>query len=159
MTKKQNEVMQFMLNFKTATEEQIIKLTKCNVQDISYLLSNQLIIKDKETGLIYHKIRGIDVKFMIALDVICMYKEELQSYNKSKFPVIISFVAYDVSYDIIVSKEIEQKRICELLDEISFSDRIILIIENKETLDVSYINTNREILICTYPLEIIKKVN
>lgn len=159
MTKKQNEIMQFILNYKTATEEQIIKLTSCNMQDISYLLSNQLIIKDKETGLIYHKIRGIDVKFMVALDVVCMYKEDLQTYYKAKFPVIISFVAYDVSYDIIVSKEIEQKRICELLDEISFSDKIILIIENKETLNVSDINTNREILICTYPLKIIKKVN
>lgn len=159
MTKKQSEVMQFILNYKTATEEQIIKLTDCSKQDISYLLTNKLILKDRDSGLIYHKIKGIDVKFMIALDVICMYKKDLQSYSKGKFPVIISFIVDNITYDIIVSKAIEQKRICELLDEISFSDKIMLIIENKETLNVSNINTNRECLICTYPLEIIKKVN
>lgn len=159
MTKKQNEVMQFMLNFKTATEKQILKLTDCTSQDISYLLTNKLISKDRETGLIYHKLKGIDVKFMVALDVICMYKKDLQSYYKAKFPVIISFIVDDISYDIIVSKSIEQKRICELLDEISFSDKIILIIENEEKLNVSCIKTNRECLICTYPLKIIKKVN
>lgn len=159
MTKKQSEVMQFILNFKTATEEQIIKLTGCSTQDISYLLTNKLILKDRESGLIYHKIRGIDVKFMIALDLICIYQKDLQSYSKGKFPVIISFIAYNTSYDIIVAKKIEQNRICEMLDEISFSDKIILVIENKETLDVSYIKTDRECLICIYPLQIIKKVN
>lgn len=159
MTKKQNEVLEFILNYKTATEEQIIKLTGCSKKDISYLLSNKLIIKDKEKELIYHKLKGLDIKYMIALELICMYKDSLQSFSKSKFPVIISFFAYDTSYDVIVAKEIEQKRICELLDEISFSDRIILIIENIETLNVSDIKTDREILICTYPIKVVKKVN
>lgn len=159
MNKKQNEVLQFLLSFKTATEEQLIKLTNCSMQDINYLLTNKLILKDKNTNLIYHKLRGLDVKFMVALDVICKYKSNLENYAKAKFPVIITFMIEKITYDVIVAKAIEQDRIFETLDDISFSDRIILVIENKGKYDISKIKTNRECLICTYPLKIIGKVN
>lgn len=159
MNKKQNEVLQFLLNFKTASEEQLIKLTNCSVQDINYLLTNKLILKDKDTNLIYHKLRGLDVKFMVALDVICKYQSCLQNYAKAKFPVILTFIVENISYDVIVAKAIEQERIFEMLDDISSSDRIILIIENKEMYDIAEIKTNRECLICEYPLKVIGKVN
>lgn len=159
MNKKQNEVIQFLLKFKTATENQLIKLTNCSNQDIKYLLTNKLIIKDKETGLIYHKLRGLDIKFMVALDLICKYQKDLQMYEKGKFPVIISFIVENISYDIIVARLIEQKRIFEMLDEVSSSDKIILVIENKEMYNIEDIKTNRECLICEYPLKIIGKIN
>ena len=159
MNKKQNEVIQFLLKFKTATENQLIKLTNCNMQDINNLLTNKLIIKDKETGLIYHKLRGLDIKFMVALDLICKYQKDLQMYDKGKFPVIISFVVENITYDIIVARLIEQKRIFEMLDEVSVSDKILLVIENKEMYNIEDIRTNRECLICEYPLKVIGKVN
>ena len=159
MNKKQNEVIQFLLKFKTATENQLIKLTNCSNQDIKYLLTNKLIIKDKETGLIYHKLRGLDIKFMVALDLICKYQKDLQMYDKGKFPVIISFIVENISYDIIVARLIEQKRIFEMLDEVSSSDKIILVIENKELYNIEDIRTNRECLICEYPLKVIGKIN
>lgn len=159
MNKKQNEVLQFLLSFKTATENQIIKLTNCSTEDINYLLTNKLILKDKNTNMIYHKLRGLDIKFMIALDVVCKYQSNIQSFLKGKFPVIITFVIENITYDVIVAKTIEQKRIFEMLDEVSHSDRIILIIENKEKYDISDIRTSRECLICSYPLKVIGKVN
>lgn len=159
MNKKQNEVIQFLLKFKTATENQLIKLTNCNMQDINHLLTNKLIIKDKETGVIYHKLRGLDIKFMVALDLICKYQKDLQIYDKGKFPVIISFVVENITYDIIVARLIEQKRIFGMLDEVSSSDKIILVIENKELYNIEDIKTNRECLICEYPLKIIGKIN
>lgn len=159
MNKKQNEVVQFLLKFKTASEKQLIKLTNWNMQDINYLLTNKLIIKDKETGLIYHKLRGLDIKFMVALDLICKYQKDLQMYDKGKFPVIISFIVENISYDIIVARLIEQKRIFEMLDEVSSSDKIILVIENKELYNIEDIRTNRECLICEYPLKVIGKIN
>ena len=159
MTKKQNEVLQFLLKFKTATEQQLIKLTNCNMQDINYLLTNKLILKDKNTNMIYHKLRGFDIKFMIALDVVCKYQSNIQTYSKAKFPVIITFLIENITYDIIVAKAIEQKRIFEELDNISSSDKIILVIENKEKYDIEDIKTDRECLICSYPLKIIGKVN
>ena len=159
MNKKQNEVLQFLLTFKTATEEQLIKLTNCSIQDINYLLTNKLIMKDKDTNMIYHKLKGLDVKFMVALDIICKYKPDIQSYGKAKFPVIVTFSIQNITYDVIIAKTIEQKRIFEMVDEVSFSDRIIFVIENKEVYDISEIKTSRECLICTYPLKIIGKVN
>lgn len=159
MTKKQNEVLQFLLVFNTATVKQLIQLTNCTVQDINYLLSNKLIEKDKKTNFIYHRIRGFDVKVMVALDIICKYKKDIQKYSKGRFPSIINFTVDDTTYDIIVARTIEQESILQKLDEKSFADKVILVIENKEMYNVADINTNRECLICTYPLQIIAKVN
>ena len=80
-------------------------------------------------------------------------------YDKGKFPVIISFVVENITYDIIVARLIEQKRIFEMLDEVSSSDKIILVIENKELYNIEDIRTNRECLICEYPLKVIGKIN
>ena len=159
MTKKQNEILQFLLKFQTSREDQLIELLNCTKGDIDYLLSNKLIIIDAQTSLLYHKLKGLDIKFMIALDVICRYKKIILNYEKAKFPIIISFISENTTFDIIVAKTIEQSRIFEMLDKISFSDKIIIIIENKEMCDISKINTDREVLICTYPLKVIAKVN
>lgn len=159
MNKKQNEVIQFLLQFKTAREDQLIKLTNCTKQDIDYLLSNKLIIKNNEHKVYYHKLRGIDIKFTVALDVICMYQKDIMDFYKAKFPVILSFIVENTTFDVIVAKDIEQKRIFQELDKISFSDKIIIIIENKKKYDISDITTHREVLISTYPLKVIAKIN
>lgn len=159
MNKKQNEVMQFLLNFKTAKEEQLIKLTECSKSDLDYLLSNKLIIKNNNPDVYYHKLRGIDVKFPVALDVICMCQKNISNYSKGKFPVIITFDAENTTFDVIVAKTIEQSRIFQELDKISFSDRIIIVIENEEECDISEIKTDREVLICTYPIKTFSKLN
>lgn len=159
MNKKQSEVLQFLLQFKTAREDQLIKLTECSKVDIDYLLSNKLIVKNSNPDVYYHKLKGLDVKFTVALDVICRCQKNISSFTKGKFPVIITFVAENTTFDIIVAKQIEQTRIFQELDRISFSDKIIIIIENKEKCDISEINTKREVLVSTYPLNAIAKVN
>lgn len=159
MNKKQNEVIQFLLQFKTAREDQLIQLTNCTKQDIDYLLRNKLIIKNNEPKVYYHKLRGIDIKFTVALDVICMCQKDIMDFYKAKFPVILSFIAENTTFDVIVAKDIEQKRIFQELDKISFSDKIIIIIENREKYDIADITTQREVLISTYPLKVIAKIN
>lgn len=159
MNKKQNEVLQFLLNFKTAREDQIIKLTKCTKADLDWLLSNKLIVKSNNPDVYYHKLRGLDIKFVVALDVICRCQKDISNFSKGKFPVIISFEADNTTFDVIVAKEIEQTRIFQELDKISFSDKIIIIIENKEKYDISEIRTEREVLISVYPLQEIAKIN
>lgn len=159
MTKKQNEVLQFLLNFKTAREDQITKLTNCTKSDIEYLLSNKLIVKNNNPDVYYHKLRGCDIKFVVALDVICRCQKDISNFNKGKFPVIISFVVDNTTFDVIVATKLEQTRIFQELDKISFSDKIIIIIENKQSYDISEIRTDREVLISVYPLKEIAKVN
>lgn len=159
MNSKQREVLQFFLNFKTAREDQVIRLTKCNKSDIEFLLTNKYIEKNKEPEVYYHKLRGLDVKFVVALDVICRCEKIISNFNKGKFPVIVTFEAENTTFDVIVAKAIEQSRIFRELDKISFSDKIIIIVENKEKCDITEINTDRETLISTYPLSVIAKVN
>ena len=56
-------------------------------------------------------------------------------------------------------KEIEVDKLFEKLDQISNSDRVIIIIETKEY-NKKFINTKRPCYICTYsPLEIVDKIN
>ena len=47
MTKKQNEILQFLSKFKSASIDQLEFFTKCSVQDINYLISEGLILKDE----------------------------------------------------------------------------------------------------------------
>lgn len=159
MNKKQNEVLQFLLKYNTAREEQIMQLTKCSKADLDYLLSNKLIEKNNNTNLYFHKLRGLDIKFSIALDIICKNEKNISNFYKGRFPVIIFFDVENTTFDVIVAKTIEQTRIFQELDKISFADKIIIIIENQEKFNITDINTDREVLICTYPLKIIAKVN
>ena len=63
------------------------------------------------------------------------------------------------TYDIIAIKEIEADTLFEKLDEISTSDRVIIIIETKEY-NKKFVNTKRPCYICTYPpLEIVDRIN
>ena len=57
MNSKQREVLQFFLNFKTAREDQVIRLTKCNKADIEFLLTNKYIEKNKEPEVYFEKKR------------------------------------------------------------------------------------------------------
>lgn len=159
MTKKQNEVLQFLYDFKTAREDQIIRLTKCNKADIDYLLSNKLIIKNEKPAVYYHKLRGLDIKYVVALDAVCRCEKKISNFTKGKFPVTVTFDVENTTFDVIVAKTIEQKRIFQELDKISFSDGIIIIVENEQNCNIGEINTDREVLICAYPLKVIGKVN
>lgn len=159
MNKEQATLHQFFLNYKTAREDQILKLTKCKRDDLDYLVRNKMIIKNNEYGAYYHKLRGFDIKFVVALDVICRCEKNISNFTKGKFPVIITFDAENTTFDVIVAKQIEQSRIFKQLDKISSSDKIIIVIENEEKCNITEIETDREVLICTYPLKIIAKVN
>ena len=53
MNKKQNEIIEFLSKFKSCNEEQLIFFTNCTKHDINYLLTEKLILKDKDTRLLY----------------------------------------------------------------------------------------------------------
>ena len=159
MNKKQAEVLQFLFEFKTAREDQIIRLTKCTKEDIEYLLYNKLIVKGDRPGTYYHKLKSFDIKFVIALDFICRGQKEITNYTKGKFPVTATFIVDNTAFDVIVARTMEQKRIFQELDKISSSDGIIIVIEDGEKCDISEIKTKREVLICTYPIKVVAKVN
>lgn len=160
MTKNQNNVMQFLSKFKSCTQEQLIEFTGCSSQDISYLIDSNFIVLDDKTKLLHHKIKKVDVRTAVALDVIRLIKNEIKDCGYSKnFPVIFTTVTIDNQIcDIAVVRKIEQETVFKRLKDYSRADKIIIVLENEEY-DKSLINSTKEVLICKYPIQIIDKIN
>lgn len=160
MTKNQNNVMQFLSKFKSCTQEQLIEFTGCSSQDISYLIASNFIVLDDKTKLLHHKIKKVDVRTAVALDVIRLIKNEIKDCGYSKnFPIIFTTVTTDNQIcDIAVVRKIEQETVFKRLKDYSKADKIIIVLENEEY-DKNLINSTKEVLICKYPIQIIDKIN
>ena len=83
MTNVQNNILHFLSKFKSCSEEQLIFFTNCSTQDISYLLKNNLIVKDDKTKLLYLKMKKVDVRTAVALDVIKLIKNDIKDIVKN----------------------------------------------------------------------------
>lgn len=160
MTKSQNDALQFLSKYKSCTEEQLIFFSKCSIQDINYLITNNFIIKDEKTKLLYHKLKKLDVRSAVALDVIKNIKDNIKSCSYSKnFPVIFTVITNENQIvDIAVIRHIEEETVFKKLKEYSRADKIIIILDNNNY-NKKLINTTKEVLICKYPIEIIDKIN
>lgn len=160
MTKEQNNVLRFLGKYKSCTEEQLIFFTGCTIQDINYLISSNLLIKDKRTEILYLKLKKLDVRTAVALDVVMSIKNEITSCNYSKrFPVIFTVITKEnKTIDIAVIRHIEQNTVFKKIEDYSKADKIIIVLENNDY-KKSLLNTKKEVLICSYPIKIIDKLN
>ena len=160
MTKVQNNILQFLSKFKSCSEEQLIYFTNCTTKDIKYLISSNLIIKDERTKLLYLKMKKVDVRTAVALDVLKLIKDQIKDCGYSKnFPVIFTVVTTENQIcDIVVVRAIEQEMFFKKLKDYSRADKTIIVLENINY-NKSLINTTKEVLICKYPIEIIDKIN
>ena len=96
MTKNQNNIMQFLSKFKSCSHEQLIDFTGCSVQDINYLIASNFIVFDEKTKLLHHKMRKVDVRTAIALDVVKLVKDNIKECMYSRnFPVIFTIITLD----------------------------------------------------------------
>lgn len=161
MTKKQNEILEFLSKFKSCNEEQLKFFTNCTIQDINFLISSNLIVRDEKTRLLFLRMRKkADVRTAVALDVVKFFHNDIKSIGYSRFfPVIFSVVTNDNVYcDIAVVRAIEQETVFKKLRDYSNADKIILVLEN-DNYNKRMLNTSKEVLICTYPIKIIDKIN
>lgn len=160
MTKKQNDIMQFLSKFKSCSQEQLIDFTGCSVQDIKYLIAANFIVLDDKTKLLHHKMRKVDVRTAIALDVVKLVKDNIKECMYSRnFPIIFTIITLDNQIcDIAVIRKIEQETVLKKLRDYSKADKIIIVLEN-EKYNKDLINTTQEVLICKYPIQIIDKIN
>lgn len=160
MTKVQNNILQFLSKFKSCSEEQLIYFTNCTTKDIKYLISSNLVIKDERTKLLYLKMKKVDVRTAVALDVLKLIKDQIKDCGYSKnFPVIFTVVTTENQIcDIAVVRAIEQEMFFKKLKDYSRADKAIIVLENINY-NKSLINTTKEVLICKYPIEIIDKIN
>ena len=160
MTNVQNNILHFLSKFKSCSEEQLIFFTNCSTQDISYLLKNNLIVKDDKTKLLYLKMKKVDVRTAVALDVIKLIKNDIKDIGYSKkLPVIFTDITTENKVcDIAVIRHIEQETVFKKLDNYSRADKIIMVLEN-DNYNKNLIDTTKEVLICLYPIKIVDVIN
>lgn len=159
MNDKQKQIVKYLWDFKSLREEQIIKLCNCSEDDINFLIAKKAIKKDVNSKILKYNNKEINNRNVVAFDVVMQYLKRKPKIKKGKFPVNVTMETSEFSYDIIAVKEVEIETLFEKIDEISHSDRIIIIIETKNYIKKS-INTKRPCYICIYsPLKIVDRIN
>ena len=93
-------------------------------KDINFLIASKVIKRDNKNKILNYNNRNV-----IAFDVVMEYLDRKPKVKKAKFPINVSMQTDYYSYDIIAIKEIEKDALFDKLDEISKSERVIIIIE------------------------------
>ena len=101
-----------------------------------------------------------DIRTAVALDVVKMIKDNIKCIEYSRhFPVIFTIITKNnLICDIAVVRNIEQDTVFKKLKTYTTADKIIIVLESKKY-NKDLLNTNKEVLICLYPLQIIDKIN
>ena len=159
MNDKLKQVAKLLWDFQSLREEQVMKICNCDEKDINCLIASKVITKDKNSKILKYFNKEINNRNIVAFDVVMEYLDRNPVLKKAKHPINVSMKTDYYTYDIIAIKEIEADILFEKLDQISNSDRVIIIIETKEY-NKKFINTKRPCYICTYsPLEIVDRIN
>lgn len=157
---RQKKVAKLLWDFQSLREEHIMKLCGCTENDINHLIASKVITKDVNTKILKYMGKEVNNRNIVAFDVVMDYLDRNPEIKKpKKYPINVSMKAGIFSYDIIAIKEVEIENLFENIDDISTSDRIIIIIETKEYIKRK-LKTKRPCYICTYPpLEIVDRIN
>ena len=157
---KQKQISKLLWDFQSLREEHVLKICNCTENDINCLIANKVLTKDKNTGILkYNNKQEMNNRNIVAFDVVMQYLDRNPRLKKAKHPINVSMKTDYYTYDIIAIKEVETDALFEKLDEISTSERIIIIIETKQYIK-KFVNTKRPCYICTYPpLEIVDRIN
>lgn len=160
MNDKQKQISKLLWDFQSLREEHILKICNCTENDINCLIASKVITKDKNTRILkYNNKQEVNNRNIVAFDVVMEYLDRNPKLKKAKHPINVSMKTDDLTYDIIAIKEIEADTLFEKIDEISTSERVIIIIETKQYIK-KFVNTKRPCYICTYPpLKIVDRVN
>lgn len=160
MNEKQTKITKLLWDFQSLREEHLLRLCNCTRNDIDVLIVNKVICRDKKTNIVYHKLKQINNRNVVAFDVVMEYLERNPEILKSKrYPVNVTLKTKYLKYDIIAIKESEIESLYENVDVLSDADKIIIIIETNNYIRRK-INTRRECLICTcLPVKIVDKLN
>lgn len=157
---KQKQISKLLWDFQSLREEHILKICNCTEKDINCLIASKVITKDKNTGILkYNNKQEVNNRNIVAFDVVMEYLDRNPKLKKAKHPINVSMKTDYYTYDIIAIKEVETDALFEKIDEISTSERVIIIIETKQYIK-KVVNTKRPCYICTYPpLEIVDRIN
>ncbi len=150
MNDKQKQIIKLLWDFQSLREEHVLKICNCTENDINLLIASKAITKDINTKILKYSNREINNRNIVAFDVVMQYLDRKPKLKKAKHPINVTMKTDECTYDIIAIKEMETDTLFQKIDEISSSDRVIIIIETKAYVK-RMINTKRPVCICTYP--------
>ena len=146
------KVLNFIQDFGCAKIEHLQILFNDKNNNFKNVLESNMV--SKKGDIFVHNTEKIDNKILIALDILCKYKNKLSQYYLGYDPVIITFLTKDnTMYHIIVADENNKKGIVKLVNAYPLSlpkaDRLILAFPDGEELE--NIDCDIPFLYCTYP--------
>ncbi len=116
-------------------------------------------IVSKKDDVLVHNTKKIDNNMLIALDILCKYKNRFIKFYKGYDPIYITFLTNEnLLYHIIVATKENQKGIVKLVNSYTISlpraDKLILAFPNRE--ELKNIDCEIPFLYTSYPnLEIL----
>lgn len=150
------KVINFLQDFGCARLSQLQILYNDEKNNFNSVLSGRMV--SKKGDIFVHNTKKIDEKMLVALEILCKYKNKLAKFYQGYNPVFITFLSKEnLLYHIIVADEENKKGIVKLVNSplsLPEADRLILAFPDREELE----NIDCEIpfLYTTYPgLEII----
>ena len=145
------KVINFLQDFGAARIDQLQKLFNKYNNNFRDILSSNMV--SKKGDIFIHNTKKIDENMLVALDILCRYKNRFKTFHRNNFPIYITFLTKDnLLYHIIVADEGNKKGIIKLVNSPPYlpkSDRLILAFPDRE--DVEKIITDIPFLYCTYP--------
>lgn len=153
------KVINFLQDFGCAKLNQLQILYNDENNNFNNVLNGNIV--SKKGDIFVHNTKKINDKMLIALDILCKYKNRFVKFYQGYEPVFITFLTKDnLMYHIIVADEENQKGVVKLINSYPLSlpkaDRLILAFPNGEQLE----NIECEIpfLYSTYPgLEVLNE--
>ena len=151
------KVINFLQDFGCARLEHLQKLFNAENYNFKDILNSNLV--SKKNDIFVHNTRKINDAMLIALDILCKYKNRLYKYYLGYEPILITFLTKDnLLYHIIVSDEENKKGVVKLINAYPQSmpkaDRLILAFNDVSELE--NISCDIPFVYTTYPeLEVI----
>ena len=123
------KVINFLQDFGCARLDQLQKLYGEENNNFKNILDGNMV--SKKGDIFVHNTKRIDEKMLIALDILCKYKNKFVRFYQGYEPVYITFLTKEnLLYHIIVADEENKKGIVKLVNSYPLSlpkaDRLIL---------------------------------
>ena len=153
------KVINFLQDFGCARLNQLQILFDDKKNNFKEILNNSMV--SKKGDIFVHNTRKINDTMLIALDILCKYKDRFVKYFIGYDPVILTFITKDGGkYHIIVANEENQKAIVKIVNSYPLSlpkaDKLILAFSDGGELE--NINCSLPFLYTTYPeLEVLNE--
>ena len=131
------KVINFLQDFGCARLDQLQKLYGEENNNFKNVLDGNMV--SKKGDIFVHNTKRIDEKMLIALDILCKYKNKFVRFYQGYEPVYITFLTKEnLLYHIIVADEENKKGIVKLVNSYPLSlpkaDRLILAFPDDEEL-------------------------